>query len=58
MMYAVTGKLCTINCDKKTAAIEDIPEQLYRQYLGLGTGYLTGTGAFIASRFMAFGKSL
>ena len=83
-MFAVTGKLCKIDCNTKTAAVEEIPEQLYKQYLGgyglgtalllermdpgcdplgpeniigLATGYLTGTGAFIASRFMAFGKS-
>ena len=39
-MYAVTGKLLSVDLDTKSCLIEAIPEQLYRQYLG---GY--GLGA-------------
>jgi aldehyde:ferredoxin oxidoreductase len=83
-MYAVTGKLLSVDLNTKNCVIEAVPEQLYRQYLGgyglgaalllermdpacdplgpenilgFAAGYLTGTGAYIASRFMVFGKS-
>ena len=83
-MYAVTGKMLTVNLKTIELKAEDIPEQLYQEYLGgyglgvallmermdpatdplgpgnilgFATGYLTGTRAYIASRFMSFGKS-
>jgi len=83
-MYAVTGKLLSIDLGCRHSETEGIPAKLYRQYLGgyglgaallldrmdpacdplgpenilgFAAGYLTGTGAYIASRFMVFGKS-
>ncbi len=85
-MYAVTGKILTVNLKTKGLQAEDIPERMYLEYLGgyglgaallmlrarmdpaadplgpgnilgFAAGYLTGTGAYIASRFMVFGKS-
>jgi aldehyde:ferredoxin oxidoreductase len=83
-MYAVTGKMLIVNLHTQKCAFEDIPVELYREYLGgyglgsallldrmdprcdplgsenilgFATGYLTGTGAYIASRYMVFGKS-
>jgi len=83
-MYAVTGKLLSIDLGSRHSETEEIPAKLYRQYLGgyglgaallldrmdpacdplgpenilgFAAGYLTGTGAYIASRFMVFGKS-
>lgn len=83
-MHSVTGKMLTINLKRGEMKTEDIPESIYRAYLGgygmgirflmermdpktdplgpgnifgLAAGYLTGTGAYIASRFMVFGKS-
>ncbi len=83
-MYAVTGKLLSVDLKSQSCKVEGLPEKLYRHYLGgyglgvalllermdpacdplgpenilgFAAGYLTGTGAYIASRFMAFGKS-
>ena len=83
-MYAVTGKLLSVELKSQSCKVEAVPAKLYRQYLGgyglgaalllervnpacdplgpenilgFAAGYLTGTGAYIASRFMAFGKS-
>ncbi len=83
-MYAVTGKLLSVDLKKGTSAVEEVPQARYREYLGgyglgaalllermdpacdplgpknilgFAAGYLTGTGAYIASRFMVFGKS-
>jgi aldehyde:ferredoxin oxidoreductase len=83
-MYSVTGKIAIINLKTKNNKVEEIPKQLYKEYLGgyglgvallmermdptvnalgpknilgFATGYLTGTDAYIASRFMVFGKS-
>ena len=83
-MYAVRGKLLSVDLNTKSCVIEAVPEHFYRKYLGgyglgaalllermdpacdplgpenilgFAAGYLTGTGAYIASRFMVFGKS-
>jgi len=83
-MYAVMGKLLSVELKSQSCRVEAIPAKFYRQYLGgyglgaalllermnpacdplgpdnilgFAAGYLTGTGAYIASRFMAFGKS-
>jgi aldehyde:ferredoxin oxidoreductase len=83
-MYAITGKLLSVDLKKGTCAAEEVPQARYREYLGgyglgaalllermdpacdplgpknilgFAAGYLTGTGAYIASRFMVFGKS-
>jgi aldehyde:ferredoxin oxidoreductase len=83
-VYAVSGKLLHVNLEDSGLQFEDIPEQVYREYLGgygigvslllermdpgtdplgpgnilgFATGYLTGTGAYISSRYMTFGKS-
>ncbi len=83
-MYAVAGKLLSVELKSQSCKVEAVPKKLYRQYLGgyglgaalllermdptcdplgpenilgFAAGYLTGTGAYIASRFMAFGKS-
>jgi aldehyde:ferredoxin oxidoreductase len=83
-MYAVTGKLLSVDLKKGLCAEEELPQEKYREYLGgyglgaalllermdpacnplgpgnilgFAAGYLTGTGAYIASRFMVFGKS-
>ena len=83
-MYSVTGKLLNVDLERNGIVFEDIPENLFRAYLGgygigvalllermdpqadplgpdnilgFATGYLTGTGAYISSRFMTFGKS-
>ena len=83
-MYAVTGRLLNVRLNTSDCEFEDIPESLYREYLGgyglgaslllermdpasdplgpesmfgFAAGYLTGTGAYISSRFMVFGKS-
>ena len=83
-MYSVSGKLLNVNLKSSDLVFENIPEHLYREYLGgygigvalllermdpaadplgpenilgFATGYLTGTGAYISSRFMTFGKS-
>ncbi len=83
-MYAVTGRMLMVNLETGNCVTEDIPEQLYSNYLGgygiglplimermdpaidpldsrsilgFASGYLTGTGSYIASRYMVFGKS-
>lgn len=83
-MYSVNGKLLAVDLAKRSCAVEDIPPELFREYLGgyglgvrlllermdpkadplgpgnilgVAAGYLTGTGAYIASRYMVFGKS-
>ena len=83
-MDAVTGKLLSVDLNKGACIAEELPQDLYREYLGgyglgvklllermdpacdplgpgnilgFAAGYLTGTGAYIASRFMVFGKS-
>ncbi len=83
-MYSVNGKLLAVDLTKRSCAVEDIPSELFREYLGgyglgvrlllermdpkadplgpgnilgVAAGYLTGTGAYIASRYMVFGKS-
>ena len=83
-MFAVTGKMLTVDLKSSKIQVEKLPEQMYREYLGgyglgvallmermdpatdplgpdnilgFAAGYLTGTGAYIASRFMCFGKS-
>jgi len=83
-MYAVTGRLLSVDLNTRNCASEAVAEKLYRQYLGgygmgaalllermdpacdplgpenilgFAAGYLTGTGAYIASRFMVFAKS-
>jgi len=83
-VYAVTGRLLNVRLNTSDCEFEDIPESLYREYLGgyglgaslllermdpasdplgpesmfgFAAGYLTGTGAYISSRFMVFGKS-
>jgi aldehyde:ferredoxin oxidoreductase len=83
-VFAVTGKLLNVRLNESNCSFEEIPERLYREYLGgyglgaalllermdpeadplgpesifgFATGYLTGTGAYISSRFMVFGKS-
>ncbi len=83
-MYAVTGKMLVVNLTAHSYHVEDIPKDLYREYLGgygiglplimermdpsvaplspesilgFASGYLTGTGSYIASRYMVFGKS-
>ena len=83
-MYAVSGKLLSVDLSVGSQRTEPISHELYRQYLGgyglgvrlllermdpacdpfgptnilgFAAGYLTGTGAYIASRFMVFGKS-
>lgn len=83
-MNGVNNRLLSIDLSKEQNRIEEIPEDLHRQYLGgyglgvallidrmdpaveplgpdnilgFASGILTGTGAYIASRFMAFAKS-
>jgi aldehyde:ferredoxin oxidoreductase len=83
-MFAVSGHLLSVNLSERTLHKEQLPEEVYRRYLGgyglgvsllmdrmdpgvdplgpenilgFATGYLTGTGAYIASRYMAFAKS-
>jgi aldehyde:ferredoxin oxidoreductase len=83
-MYAVTGRMLSVDLKSGRCDTETIPGRMYRQYLGgygmgvamllermnpvcdplgpenilgFAAGYLTGTGAYIASRFMVFGKS-
>ena len=83
-MYAVTGRMLSVDLNSTHCGVEAIPQRMYRQFLGgygigvalllermdpscdplgpenilgFAAGYLTGTGAYIASRFMVFGKS-
>lgn len=83
-MFSVQGKLLSVDLNSGNIKSEQLPEHLYREYLGgyglgvrlllermdpmcdplspknlfgIAAGYLTGTGAYIASRFMVFGKS-
>ncbi len=83
-MYAVNGKLLSVNLSDGRLDTEKISFKQYKKYmggyglgiallmemmdpsadalgpdniLGFAAGYLTGTGAYIASRFMVFGKS-
>jgi aldehyde:ferredoxin oxidoreductase len=83
-MYAVNGRLINVDLSSGELSPQDIPAELYREYLGgyglglplllermdpacdalgpdnilgFASGYLTGTGALIGSRFMVFGKS-
>jgi len=83
-MHSVTGKMVIVNAKTGENEVRNIPEKLYREFLGgyglgvallmehmdpaadplgpgnilgFASGYLTGTGAYIASRFMVFGIS-
>ena len=83
-MHGVNNRLLSLDLTKETHRVEDLSEELHRQYLGgyglgaalllermdpaadalgpdnilgFAAGILTGTGAYIASRFMAFAKS-
>lgn len=83
-MYAVSTHLLNANLSERALHKEQLPEEVYRNYLGgyglgvsllmecmglrtdplgpenilgFATGCLTGTGTFIASRYMAFAES-
>lgn len=83
-MHGVNNRLLNVDLSRQTNRVEQISEDLHRQYLGgyglgaalllermdpaadalgpenilgFAAGALTGTGAYIASRFMVFSKS-